>query len=84
MTAADRGGGARAMTKGEAPFQPANLAVPPIPTYCGDTVLRVPPGAGDDEALVLEHSRRVLAIIRVADTLKGEVRDDTVIGRLKE
>ena len=93
MTAADQGvaafrarvkAGIRAVANGEAPFQPADLAAPPIPTYCGDTVLRVAPGAGDDETLILEHSRKVLAIIRAGDHLKGEERDKTIIRRLKE
>ena len=93
MTNADQGvaafrarvkAGIRAVANGEAPFQPADLAAPPIPTYCGDTVLRVAPGAGDDETLILEHSRKVLAIIRAGDHLKGEERDKTIIRRLKE
>jgi hypothetical protein len=78
----------RALAKGEAPFQPADLGAAPIPTYCGDTVLRATPGKGDDggdeRELILAHSRRVMAAIRSGDGLRGEARDDHVIGRLKE
>jgi hypothetical protein len=74
----------RALAKGEAPFQPADLGETPIPTYCGDTVLRVGPGSGDERELILAHSRQVMAAIRSADDLRGEARDAHVIGRLKE
>lgn len=76
----------RALANGERPFQPADFGEPPIPTYCGDTVLRVPAGDGDgdERALILEHSRRVMAAIRSGDGLKGEARDAHVVARLEE
>ncbi|MDX1575441.1 MAG: aromatic ring-hydroxylating dioxygenase subunit alpha [Kiloniellales bacterium] len=76
----------RALAKGEAPFQPAALGAAPIPTYCGDTVLRVPPGNDgdrDERELILDHSRRVMAAIRSGDGLRGEARDAHVIARLE-
>ncbi len=74
----------RALAKGTPPFDPAKLGPAPIPTYCGDTVMAVPQSDDDDEALVLQHSRRVLEIIRGADDLKGPARDEAVIRRLKD
>ena len=77
----------RALAKGEPPFQPAELGEAPIPTYCGDTVLRVPPanggGGNDERAAILAHSRRVMAAIRSGDDLRGQARDAHVIERLK-
>ncbi|MEE8280433.1 MAG: aromatic ring-hydroxylating dioxygenase subunit alpha [Alphaproteobacteria bacterium] len=66
------------------PFQPAELAAPPIPTYCGDTVLRAPAGDGDDQQRILQHSRAVMDIIRSGDRLKGEARDTHIIAKLKD
>jgi len=74
----------RGLAKGEAPFQPADLGAAPIPTYCGDTVLRVTPDVGDEREPVLAHSRRVMAAIRSGDDLRGEARDAHVIERLEE
>ena len=77
----------RALAKGERPFQPADLGAAPIPTYCGDTVLRVPPakggGDGDEREAILAHSRRVMAALRSGDDLKGEARDAHVMAQLK-
>ena len=62
-----------------------DLGDPSIPTYCGDSVLRIPPaGDGDDEALILEVSRRVAQILVDGDQYKGEERDAYIIDRLKE
>jgi phenylpropionate dioxygenase-like ring-hydroxylating dioxygenase large terminal subunit len=92
MTAGDRGVAAfrarlradiRGLAEGREPFQPAQLCAAPIPTYCGDTVLRVPPDGDDEEARILAHSRKVMEILRRGDTLKGAARDAAVIGRLK-
>jgi hypothetical protein len=74
----------RALAKGEAPFQPADLGETPIPTYCGDTVLRASPGNGDERELILAHSRRVIQAIRSGDGLRGTARDTHIIERLKE
>jgi phenylpropionate dioxygenase-like ring-hydroxylating dioxygenase large terminal subunit len=73
----------RALAKGETPFQPADLGVVPIPTYCGDTVLRVPPGEGDERELILAHSRQVMAAIRSGDGLEGAARDAHIVARLE-
>lgn len=42
------------------PFAGSNEA--PVPTYAGDTILRIPRGEGDDRALILETSRRLAAV----------------------
>ena len=42
------------------PFAGSNEA--PVPTYAGDTILRIPRGDGDDRALILETSKRLAAV----------------------
>ena len=75
----------RALKNGGTPFQPSDLGDPSIPTYCGDSVLRIPPaGNGDDEALILEVSRRVAQILVDGDQYKGEERDAYIVDRLKD
>ncbi len=75
----------RALKKGGKPFQPSDLSDAPIPTYCGDNVLRIPPaGNGDDRALILEVSRRIARIIVDGDPFKGEERDAYIVERLQE
>jgi hypothetical protein len=75
----------RALKKGGTPFQPSDLGDAPIPTYCGDSVLRIPPAEdGDDQALILEVSRRVAQILVDGDQFKGEERDAYIVDRLKE
>lgn len=74
----------RALKNGGTPFQPSDLGDPSIPTYCGDSVLRIPPaGNGDDEALILEVSRRVAQILVDGDQYKGEERDAYIVDQLK-
>ena len=75
----------RALKKGKEPFQPCDLGYPPIPTYCGDTVLRIPPARnGDDRTLILRVSRRVARILADGDQFKGAKRDAYIVKRLKE
>jgi phenylpropionate dioxygenase-like ring-hydroxylating dioxygenase large terminal subunit len=76
----------RALEHGERPAQPTDLWANPVPTYGGDTVLRLPPdqadGAGD--AAYLERiGQAVMEIQFQAETLAGAARDATVIERLK-
>ena len=74
----------RARMNGTLPTQPAQTSDTPIPTYAGDNVLNIPvqPGS-DDEALLLEVSRRVAKCLTDADALKGTARDLAVIEDLK-
>ena len=47
----------------------------PIPTFAGDTIVRVPKGAGDDRALILKTSRRIAeAYLRFKDLPDAERR----------
>ncbi len=70
------------LQNGERPFQPAALSGAPIPTYCGDVVLHCPQVAANEEAL-LDHSRKVIKIIRDADHLVGQARYDRITEGLK-
>jgi hypothetical protein len=54
-----------------------------VPTYGGDTVLRVPPGNGDDRELLRDVAAAVMEIQFEAEALTGAERDDRVIARLK-
>jgi nitrite reductase/ring-hydroxylating ferredoxin subunit len=55
----------------------------PIPTYGGDTVLRVPRQAGDDSELLNEIGEQVMQIQFEAESISGEARDAAVIAALK-
>ena len=56
----------------------------PIPTYVGDTVLRVPRQEGtDDRALLQQISRRVMEAIREGDRLTGEERQSHIENLLR-
>jgi hypothetical protein len=55
----------------------------PIPTYGGDTVLRVPRQAGGDNALLTEIGERVMQIQFEAESMSGAARDEAVIAALK-
>jgi nitrite reductase/ring-hydroxylating ferredoxin subunit len=55
----------------------------PIPTYGGDTVLRIPQNGQDDSALLLEAGDRIMQIQFDAEALSGEARDTSVIEALK-
>lgn len=54
----------------------------PIPTYGGDTVLRIPPG-GDGRALLQRAGAAVMEIQFAAEGETGEARDRRVIDALK-
>jgi hypothetical protein len=45
-----------------------------IPTYAGDTVLRVAPAPGEERKLILEVSRKVAAVYMGGDHLRGAER----------
>ena len=72
----------RAVAAGGSPRHASNEAEPPLPTYAGDTVLRIPVRA-DDEACVAAVCRQVAGTLVAADALKGPPRDAQVIRALR-
>jgi len=75
----------RALEKGERPVQPAEIGPAPLPTYAGDTVLRIPPIAGrDDLKLVEEVSESVLNIYVSGDHLTAPDREAYIQNKVKE
>jgi len=56
----------------------------PLPTYGGDTVLRIPPRNADDRQLVSEISHKVAAIYRSGDAYQGRDREEFIIRELKK
>ncbi len=74
----------RDLQEGKRLLQPTDLAPNPIPTYGGDTVLRLPPLDGQDDGDYLEKiTARVMDLNFAADGRTGEDRDTFVIERLK-
>lgn len=69
---------------GDAP-QPSSVYSAPIPTYGGDTMLRIKPQVGRDDAAVLkEVAAKVAQIYRQADGLQGNERRERIVAELKE
>jgi len=56
----------------------------PVPTYGGDTILRVPPTNLDDSALLERVSHKIADIYRAADALVGQERIDVIRNALRE
>ena len=74
----------RALANGTEPRQPTELGSAPIPTWSGDTVLRMPCTAGgNDQALAVETLAKVTEIFGEGDKLRGEDRDAFIMDRLK-
>ncbi len=75
----------RALQNGERPSQPTDNFKGVIPTYAGDTVLRIPAQEGrDDGALLKEVSFKVADILRSGDHLTGGERRSHIETALKE
>ena len=69
---------------GDAP-QPSLVYETPIPTYGGDTMLRIPPRPGRDDAAVLKEVALAVAEIYVAaDGVRGGDRRPASISKLRE
>ena len=69
---------------GDAP-QPTSVYSAPIPTYGGDTMLRIKPQMERDDAAVLkEVAATVAQIYRQADGLQGNERRQRIVAELKE
>jgi nitrite reductase/ring-hydroxylating ferredoxin subunit len=74
----------RAVTQGKSPILPTDLASDPIPTYGGDTVLRLPPKNGrDDRSFLQATAKAVLQAQYDADARKGNDRDAQVCSMLE-
>jgi nitrite reductase/ring-hydroxylating ferredoxin subunit len=74
----------RALEAGEEPGHISDFFANPVPTYGGDTVLRLPAGSGDDVELLREVGERVMQMQFDAETLVGEERDRQVIDALMD
>ena len=75
----------RSLQKGERPLQPAASGDAPLPTYAGDSVLRIPRAPGGDDVKLLEDvSRQVLRIYVSADHVQGGERDQLIQKELHE
>ena len=67
--------GIRNLQQGIEPGRPEMAGGASVPTFAGDTILRVPRGAGDDRALILETSRRIAeAYLKFKDLPDSERR----------
>jgi phenylpropionate dioxygenase-like ring-hydroxylating dioxygenase large terminal subunit len=74
----------RAVRDGRRAGQPVATGSNPIPTYGGDTVLRLPARDADDRAFLRKVGSEVVDAQIEADSLAGDARDTAVIGRLKQ
>lgn len=76
----------RALADGVEPRQPMDSGPAPIPTWSGDTVLRIPPAITnrDDHALAVDTLAKVIDILGEGGKMRGAERDDFIISRLKE
>jgi nitrite reductase/ring-hydroxylating ferredoxin subunit len=75
----------RNVKEGKSMKHPTDVFDNPIPTYGGDTMLRIPlqPGRDDDE-VIKEVAHKVAAIYMAHDQYVGEERADKMIKALKE
>ncbi len=75
----------RGVKDGHAAPQPTDNFDGVIPTYGGDTMLRIPVQEGrDDGAVLKEISQKVAEVYKSGDTLVGTARRDHIIAKLKE
>jgi hypothetical protein len=74
----------RALQDGEEPDHANKLWSKPIPTYGGDTVLKLPAGSGDDHAYLRTVGQAVMEVQFQAEHLRGAERDALVTERLKD
>jgi hypothetical protein len=74
----------RALAEGRKPIQPSDIAEPPISTYAGDTVLRLPiDPKRDDVSFRRDLSEKVYEVYLQGESLKGEARCAEIERRLK-
>ena len=72
------------VANGKEPPQPTSTLPNPIPTYGSDTVLKLPPRDGDDHAYLLAIGKTIMELLFAADDLNAPLRDDRLIGQLKD
>jgi hypothetical protein len=73
----------RDLAAGKEPEHVTRFWQNPVPTYGGDTVLRLPASGPDDAALLAEVGERVMQIQFEAESLTGAERDAQVIEQFK-
>ena len=73
----------RDLEAGNEPTQVTDYWQSPIPTYGGDTVLRIPSAGAEDTALLREIGERVMQMQFDVEALSGSERDQTVVESLK-
>ena len=74
----------RALGEGREPRQPTADGPGPIPTWSGDTILRIPAVPGeDDRAQMKERLARVVSVLSEGDRLCGPERDAFITSRLR-
>ena len=71
------------LQEGEEPMQPSDLGQP-IPTYAGDTILRVPKSNTDDRKLRSDVSKKVAEIFVSGDAMIGEERRIHIKSQLRQ
>ncbi|MDH3763856.1 MAG: Rieske 2Fe-2S domain-containing protein [Gammaproteobacteria bacterium] len=75
----------RKVKAGETLPQPTDIYSDPIPTYGGDTMLRIPLQAGkEDDELLKEVAHKVAEIYMAHDCFKGQERADKIRAALRE
>jgi len=73
----------RDLESGTEPARASDFWRNPVPTYGGDTVLKLPVDGGDDSAFLREIGERVMQIQFEAEGLDGAERDRRVIDALQ-
>jgi len=73
----------RDLESGTEPARVSDFWRNPVPTYGGDTVLKLPADGGDDSAFLREIGERVMQIQFEAEGLDGAERDRRVIDALQ-
>ena len=74
----------RALKEGKPPLQATSFGPAPIPTWSGDTVLKVPCTEVDDDKLRADTFAEVVNVYRSAGKLRGEERDAFIMEALKK
>ena len=75
----------RELKNGISPPQPTDFFDDVIPTYAGDTILRIPLNEGrDDGAVLKEISLAVADIYKSADKFLGQTRVDFIVKKLQD
>ena len=73
----------RDLEKGVKPEHTSQHWPNPVPTYGGDTVLKILKNAEDDSKQLRDLGHRVMDIQFEAESMKGQARDEAVIDALK-